>query len=44
MRKEKQKKAKDKNSIFTRIMAAVLVGLMVLAALSTVIYYVVANN
>lgn len=41
--KQKLKNKVDKRTIFARIMAGFLLGIMVLASCSTCIYYVVAN-
>ena len=44
-RKEKTKMSRDaKMRILTRILAAIMVGLMLFAALSTGIYYIIAAN
>lgn len=41
--KNKEKVKTDKREILTRIMAGVLLSIMVVAACSTCIYYIVAN-
>lgn len=44
MQKEvKNKKRMDKGQIFGKIMAGVLLAIMILAACSTCVYYIVAN-